>query len=559
MDNPVTFNLNLTDNATQAVQTLTLSLENAGEVTRQLTSGFGQVDEAAEKAAQNAQKWTQLSDVLATASSLIAKLTPSPDTAEKATATSLATQNAASDMAGMDMALILNASAAQTWQDTVQETFSGMSRSVQEFVTTGLSVLSVGLQTAEMVAKIGSAYSTLKTLNLVEWITQTQLYTAAQTVANGAIEAARRSMYVYQMQVITARAAITTTTGATRLLNIAMAASPWMLAIAGVTALCTGLYALATRSDEAAEANQRLNDALEEMDKNTATEQLTLDRLFGALEGVAEGSKEWLKIRDNITGKYGDYLRQMQIEIKTTQDAHTAYEQLSIAIRNTARERAMEKAMGDAGTAYAEKEAENLTEIREAMIKKFGEKEGTTAFVKLRDAARKGGQLPAELRSIVSAFDYTTWVGGGFTPATAYKSNTIEYKLSAISKSRAEYDKELKKIYDIMGAEEAAENSTGETAGTNAQTISGTTIPETTANGFTTTPSNPIGNAIKNAAGNPATANPTGGMKNITVNIDKLVDKFEISTTNLREDAGRIRQLVAEALTDAVNDLNIAL
>lgn len=554
MDNPVTFNLNLTDNATQAVHTLTLSLENAGEVTRQLTSGFGQVDEAAEKAAQNAQKWTQLSDVLATASSLIAKLTPSPDTAEKATATSEAAQNAASDMAGMDMALILNASAAQTWQDTVQETFSGMSRSVQEFATTGLSVLSVGLQTAEMVAKIGSAYSTLKTLNLVEWITQTQLYTAAQTVANGAIEAARRSMYVYQMQVITARAAISTTTGATKLLNIAMAASPWMLAIAGVTALCTGLYALATRSDEAAEANKRLNGALEEMEKNTATEQLTLDRLFGALEGVTEGSKEWLKIRDNINEKYGDYLQQMKIEIKTTQDARTAYEQLSIAIRNTARERAMEKVMGDAGAAYAEKEAENLTEIREAMIKKFGEKEGTTAFVKIRDAARKGGQLPAELRSIVSAFDSSTWVGGGFSKTAAYRSNEIEYKLSAISKSRAEYDKEIKKVYEIMGVEEAAENSAGENTGT------GTNTTETnTATGFATTPSNPIGNAIKNIAGITDNSNPAGGMKNITVNIDKLIDKFEISTTNLREDAGRIRQLVAEALTDAVNDLNVAL
>lgn len=554
MDNPVTFNLNLTDNATQAVHTLTLSLENAGEVTRQLTSGFGQVDEAAEKAAQNAQKWTQLSDVLATASSLIAKLTPSPDTAEKATATSEAAQNAASDMAGMDMALILNASAAQTWQDTVQETFSGMSRSVQEFATTGLSVLSVGLQTAEMVAKIGSAYSTLKTLNLVEWITQTQLYTAAQTVANGAIEAARRSMYVYQMQVITARAAISSTTGATKLLNIAMAASPWMLAIAGVAALCTGLYALATRSDEAAEANNRLNGALEEMEKNTATEQLTLDRLFGALEGVTEGSKEWLKIRDNINEKYGDYLQQMKIEIKTTQDARTAYEQLSIAIRNTARERAMEKVMGDAGAAYAEKEAENLTEIREAMIKKFGEKEGTTAFVKIRDAARKGGQLPAELRSIVSAFDSSTWVGGGFSTTAAYRSNEIEYKLSAISKSRAEYDKEIKKVYEIMGVEEAAENSVGENTGT------GTNTTETnTATGFATTPSNPIGNAIKNIAGITDNSNPAGGMKNITVNIDKLIDKFEISTTNLREDAGRIRQLVAEALTDAVNDLNVAL
>ena len=40
----------------------------------------------------------------------------------------------------------------------------------------------------------------------------------------------------------------------------------------------------------------------------------------------------------------------------------------------------------------------------------------------------------------------------------------------------------------------------------------------------------------------------------INVNIGKLVEKFEVSTTNLTESSGKIRQLIAEALLTAVND-----
>lgn len=51
----------------------------------------------------------------------------------------------------------------------------------------------------------------------------------------------------------------------------------------------------------------------------------------------------------------------------------------------------------------------------------------------------------------------------------------------------------------------------------------------------------------------------TDKIKNITVTIDRLIDKFEIHTTNLHEDMSKVKQMVAEALTGAVNDVNYAL
>lgn len=48
-------------------------------------------------------------------------------------------------------------------------------------------------------------------------------------------------------------------------------------------------------------------------------------------------------------------------------------------------------------------------------------------------------------------------------------------------------------------------------------------------------------------------------VKNINITIEKLIDKFEIHTTNLHEDASTIKEMVAEALTGAVNDVNYAM
>lgn len=55
------------------------------------------------------------------------------------------------------------------------------------------------------------------------------------------------------------------------------------------------------------------------------------------------------------------------------------------------------------------------------------------------------------------------------------------------------------------------------------------------------------------------TADKTDKIKNINVTIEKLIDKFEIHTTNLHEDTSKIKEMVAEALTGAVNDVNYAM
>ena len=47
-------------------------------------------------------------------------------------------------------------------------------------------------------------------------------------------------------------------------------------------------------------------------------------------------------------------------------------------------------------------------------------------------------------------------------------------------------------------------------------------------------------------------------MLKIERHIDKLIDRFEIHTTNLREDVGRVKDMITETVVAAVNDINFA-
>lgn len=76
------------------------------------------------------------------------------------------------------------------------------------------------------------------------------------------------------------------------------------------------------------------------------------------------------------------------------------------------------------------------------------------------------------------------------------------------------------------------------------------TDPDTSGN-------SPIGGAMGKVGG--SSSKETDRVKNINITIDRLIDKFTISTTNLSESKERIKDAVAEALLSAVNDANYAL
>lgn len=143
----------------------------------------------------------------------------------------------------------------------------------------------------------------------------TKVTSVAQNIYNKTVLLGQKAINAYMMQVLTARTAISSTTGVTKALNIALAASPWILGATLIAGAAVAIYKFCSGSDEATKAQGRLNGIMTTLNKEVATERLTLDNLFTPLNKAREGTEEWQKAKDNIVAKYGGYLDKMGIEI----------------------------------------------------------------------------------------------------------------------------------------------------------------------------------------------------------------------------------------------------
>ena len=270
-----------------------------------------------------------------------------------------------------------------------------------------------------------------------------------------------------------------TATGA-KILNGIIAASPWIIAATAATALAVGIYKLCSESDDAAKAQGRLNGIMATLNKEVATEYLTLDNLFTPLNKAREGTEEWQKAKNNIVAKYGGYLDKMGIEITNADTARKAYDKLSEAIINSARARAMESATAGAADVYTGKEAETIKNIRERLYGNIGSGDGKIssqeagkAMGQIMLAVRSGKNIPKEARDILSKLE-TVWTDPeGFAHRDNFVANYIYQSISDIRKAKENYEKELataKVMFgggqDLLSTSNAETNTSDTTNGT---------------------------------------------------------------------------------------------
>lgn len=300
----------------------------------------------------------------------------------------------------------------------------------------------------------------------------TKITSMAQDAYNKIVGVGGSVISVYQMQIRAARAAISTTTGATKALNMVIAASPWMLAAAGIAAVATVIYKLCTNSDEAAKAQERLNNSYKSVQQEVSTETTKLNLLFDELNKAQEGTDAWKQAKDRIVSQYGDYLKQLGIEITDVTSAKVAYDKLSASIRETARSRASEKALSEAGDKYASTESEQLTKMRDSLIKNMGEKTGGDIFEAAAASIRKGENISKDWRKFILGI------------STNIHSSQIEYVkellkpyVKEIENANQAYEKELKRVKDVLGTPVASQTNAGEITGNAVVTGDNSTPP----------------------------------------------------------------------------------
>lgn len=187
-------------------------------------------------------------------------------------------------------------------------------------------------------------------------------------------------------------------TAAQNLFNKTVKAHPYALIASLAIGAAAAIYSLVKRTDEVSASQKALDEVSRNYNATVKSEQAEIDRLFDALRNAKEGTNEYQKAKDDILSKYGKYLNGLNSEISTLHDVESAYKAVTAAARESARARAIESATSKAQEIYGESYTENVSKLRNALIKQVGETRSSAILAQLRKDLRDTGKVSEQVR-----------------------------------------------------------------------------------------------------------------------------------------------------------------
>ena len=154
-------------------------------------------------------------------------------------------------------------------------------------------------------------------------------------------------------------------------------------------------------------------------------------------------------------------------------------------------------------------------------------------------------------------------IGDLIKAAFSLSPSGIDAALKKLKAGFSDYGKQVgqafNEAYDAEMAESAKKSATDKSGKKQGTTTngSGATVPEVTIPEV-----NPTGNTLSGAssAGGKGSCSDGGGkIRNITINIDKLVERFEIHSATVGESTEKVKAIILETLMGALNDTQLAM
>lgn len=118
-------------------------------------------------------------------------------------------------------------------------------------------------------------------------------------------------------------------------LNATALLNPYVAAAAALAAFGMALYEVSKQADTASAANNRLQDANNNVSKTAEAEISKLNDLRAELEQSKKGTKSWKDAKDAIISQYGQYDSKLAAEIDRTGTLTSSYNRLTEAIRKS--------------------------------------------------------------------------------------------------------------------------------------------------------------------------------------------------------------------------------
>lgn len=342
---------------------------------------------------------------------------------------------------------------------TVDETTSKKIAKAQTALETAeenLNTASKARNTAarQVSSKAALLDSTVRRANTVETVANTAAQSANAT-ATGVLSVAKT-----RLTAVAAR------------LNAVIMANPWALALAGVVALGYGIYKLVTYQTDAEKAQQRLNDATNEMNKSVASERVQIDALFARLQAAKKGTNEYEAAKKAIIDQYGKYLEGLSSEVRSLEDVAAAYNAVKDAAIAAAKARALEKSTQEAADTYAETEAEQKDKLYEFLKKQYGNRKNKQGMSLVEDyyaqlvPILEGRQGVKVNENFAKKFDRTHYIAGD--PMTGigsytYTTNELKEILGEAAKARKIYNDTMQEAERRFGTAPETKQTNDET------------------------------------------------------------------------------------------------
>lgn len=234
----------------------------------------------------------------------------------------------------------------------------------------------------------------------------------AAVIANIALEKAQAFNRLASTKGLTAmQLATSILTEKTKALNAVLMKNPYVLVATAVLSLVSALAIFKNRTDEAAEAHERLNEAFGETQAKIASEEKKLDELFGKLRKSVKGTQEYKDAKKAIIDQYGQYFNGLDNEIEKVGGVENAYRKLTQAVRESVMARGREAALGEASENYGKSYSSNMGKLQNALTSKVGNKKTTEALKQIKKELKETGSISSETEKkirklLVGSADY---------------------------------------------------------------------------------------------------------------------------------------------------------
>ncbi|MEZ3418343.1 MAG: hypothetical protein K1V99_03100 [Bacteroidales bacterium] len=165
------------------------------------------------------------------------------------------------------------------------------------------------------------------------------------------------------------------------------AANPYIALAAGVGVLVGVIYKAATAQSTFEKMADASNKAVSEYNKNTESELSLMNYLLGRMGKLKQGTSEYNDVKSELLRNYGQYLSDVDKEKIAIGDLAGIYDKLSQSIRNSAREKALQKGNDEITEAYNQ-EYEFIYKNVDKLIKRAGVYENKGLRQELADYVR---------------------------------------------------------------------------------------------------------------------------------------------------------------------------